>query len=395
MRRLLPLLVALALIALALWALMPRPLAVDLAVVEPRDLTVKVEDTGTARIPEVFTVSANITGKLHRIGLHAGDTVVEGDTVVAVIGPAAPVLLDSRARAVAEATAAAAQAATDLARAQLDQAQTALELAMAEESRTVALFQKGAVSQRVNDAAVSARKTAQTAVASATANLAVRERELQSALAVLHPDQSEDNACCIEVLAPASGRVLRVLTESEQVVQPGTPLLEIGDPARLEVTVDLLSRDTIRIREGADAEIVGWGGPAIPAQVARIEPLATTRVSALGIEEQRVQVILSLRGDPSAWQGLGHGFRVTARIAVWQGKGVLSVPVGALLRDGADWAVYALRDGKAWLTRITLGERTEDHAQVLSGLQPGDRVILHPADAIADGVAITPRPAED
>lgn len=396
MRRVIPLLALAALLGLALWAFLPRAITVDLAEVAPRDLAVHVEETGEARIREVFTISATITGKLQRIGLHAGDPVVAGETVVAVIGPAAPVLLDSRARAVAEATAAAAQAATDLARAQLAQAEAALDLATSEEARAIALYQKGAVSQRVHDTAVNARRTAETAVASAVANLAVREKELQSALAVLHPDRNgDDGACCVEILAPASGRVLRVLTESEQVVQPGTPILEIGDPGNLEVTVDLLSRDTVRVTEGAPARITGWGGPEIAATVERIEPSATTRVSALGIDEQRVQVVLSLQGDPAGWQGLGHGFRVVARITVWQGQSVLSVPVGALLRDGADWAVFALRDGQARLERITLGERNDDYAQVLAGLQAGDQVILHPADAISDGVAISPRNAED
>jgi HlyD family secretion protein len=184
--------------------------------------------------------------------------------------------------------------------------------------------------------------------------------------------------------------VLRVLTESEQVVQPGTPIMEVGDPGQLEVMVELLSRDAVRVAEGAAAEITGWGGPPIAARVERVRPSARTRVSALGIEEQRVEVILALEGDPADWQALGHGFHVVARITVWQGQDVLAIPVGALFRDGADWAAYVLREGRARLVRITLGERNETHAQVLTGLVAGDRVILHPSDLIADGTRAEP-----
>ncbi len=289
----------------------------------------------------------------------------------------------------AEATAAAARAATELARAQLAQAEATRDFMAGEASRAVALFQKGAMSQRAYDIAVREQKTAEAAVSSAVANLAVREKELESALAVLSLDGAGSGAsCCVEILAPVSGKVLRVLTESEQVVQTGTPILELGDPGNLEIVVDLLSRDAVRVTEGAVAMVSGWGGAPTAAKVERIEPAAVTRVSALGIEEQRVTVILRLTGARSDWQGLGHGFRVIARIALWREEEVLTIPVGALFRDGPDWATYAEADGRAVLRRITLGERNEDFAQVLEGLQPGDRVILHPSDQVADGVGI-------
>ncbi|MFN3994721.1 MAG: efflux RND transporter periplasmic adaptor subunit [Tabrizicola flagellatus] len=389
MRRLVPVLAAVAVIALMIWAFLPRPVAVELAAVEPRVLEVTVEEQGEARIREVFTISATTAGRLQRINLHAGDAVTEGQTVVASIGPAAPVLLDSRSRAVAEATAAAAQAAVDLARAQLEQAEATLDFRTTEANRMIALLQRGAVSQRAHDTALLEQKTARAAVSSALANLAVREKELESALAVLRADRNGDETrCCVEIVAPVSGRVLRVLTESAQVVQAGTPLMEIGDPGNLEIVVDLLSRDVVRVREGADATVTGWGGPEIPARVERIEPSAVTRTSALGIDEQRVKVILGLAGSPADWQGLGHGFRVIARIALWRAEDVLTIPVGALFRDGSDWATYVVRDGRARIQRLALGERNEVLAQVLDGLQAGDRVILHPGDTIADGVSV-------
>jgi HlyD family secretion protein len=389
MRRLLPIAAALAAIAFLVWAFLPRPVEVELAEVALRTLEVTVEEEGEARIREVFTVSSSIAGRLQRISLHAGDAVTDGETVVAAIGPTAPVLLDSRSRAVAEATAAAAQAATDLARAQLAQAEATRDFTASEANRATALFQKGAISQRAHDNAVRDQRTAQAAVSSALANLAVREKELESALAMLRSDGTGiGNRCCVEILAPVSGRVLRVLTESEQVVQPGTPILEIGDSGNLEIVVDLLSRDAVRVTEGALATISGWGGKPLPAIVDRVEPSAVTQVSALGIDEQRVTVILQLSGPPEDWRALGHGFRVIARIALWRQDDVLTIPVGALFRDGPDWATYLVRDGRATLQKITLGERNDDFAQVLDGLQAGDRVILHPSDQVVAGVRV-------
>jgi HlyD family secretion protein len=367
--------------------------AVELAEVAPRTIEVAVEEEGEARIREVFTISATIGGKLQRIGLHAGDAVVADETVVAVIGPAAPALLDARARAVAEATVAAAQSAVDLARAQVAQAEAAVEFTAAEASRSIALYERSAISTRLRDTAVLEQRTAMAALDSARANLSVRERELESARAVLGaPDPTAADACCVSLVAPVSGKVLRVLSEDEQVVAPGTPILDIGNPGNLEISVDLLSRDAVRVREGAAATVSGWGGPPIPARVERIEPSATTQVSALGIDEQRVGVILALEGDPQDWHLLGHGFRVIARITLWRQDDVLSIPVGALLRDGSDWATFMVQDGRARLQTITLGERNEDFAQVLTGLAAGDAVILHPSDTVADGVAVTPLP---
>lgn len=392
MRRIIYGLFAIAIAGVFVWAFKPRPVEVEIVEILPRSLEVHVEEEGEAMIREVFTISATIAGRLQRIGLHAGDEVLAEQTVVAVIGPAAPVLLDSRSRAVAEATAAAAQSATELARAQLAQAEVMQTFADHEANRAIALLERGAVSQRAYDTAIREQKTAQAAVASAIANLAVREKELQSALAVLNPAQTgAQDRCCVEIVAPVSGRVLRVLTESEQVVQPGTAILEIGDPKDVEIRVELLSRDAVRVREGAKAQITGWGGPPLSARVERIEPSARTRVSALGITEQRVELRLALMGDPAEWQALGHGFRVLASITLWQGEEILSVPVGALFRDGSDWAVFKVQDGRAQLTPITLGERNEDIAQVLSGLNAGDRVVMHPSDTVASGKAVTAR----
>ncbi len=390
MRRLIYTIAVLALLAGVVWAFMPRPVDVEIAEVMPRTIEVAVTEEGEARIREVFTISATIGGKLRRINLHAGDPVFAQKTVVATIGPAAPALLDSRARSVAEATKSAAQSAVDLAAAQVAQAEAALEFRTSEAGRSRALYERAAISKRLLDAAVLEQRTAQAALDSAKANLAVRERELQSAEAVLGTgDPFGAEACCVDIIAPVSGRVLRVLTENEQVVQPGAPIMEIGNPGDLEIVVDLLSRDAVRVRKGSEARITGWGGAPIAATVKRIEPSAKTKVSALGIDEQRVTVILNLRGNPNDWRLLGHGFRVIAHINTWKGNNVLSIPVGALFRDGSDWATYVVQDGRARLQIITLGERNESFAQVLSGVDAGDQVIIHPSDLVAEGTAVS------
>jgi HlyD family secretion protein len=349
---------------------------------------VVVEEEGEARIREVYTVSATIAGKLGRITLHAGDTVVADKTIVAALGPAAPALLDARSRAIAQAGVAAASAAVDLARAQLAQAQATQMFMDTEARRAAQLFDKAALSERGLDSALLQQKTAVAAVDSARANLAVRGRELDSAKAALDPEGG-GVVCCIDLTAPVSGQVLRVLTEDEQVVQTGTPIMEIGDPANLQVVVHLLSRDAVRVQAGAKAQITGWGGAPLAALVARVQPVAVPKTSALGIEERRVEVVLDLQGDPASWHLLGHGFRVIAAITVWRGEDVLAVPVGALMRDGADWAAYVVRGGRAQMQIITLGERDETMAQVLTGLASGDQVILHPSDSISSGTRVT------
>lgn len=386
MRRLVPAIAALAALALLVWAFMPRPVAVETAPITRGDLTVRIETEGEARIREVVVVSAPIPGLLSRVTLHPGDAVQAGQTV-AQIGPVAPALLDARARAVAEATAAAAAAAVDLARSQVVQTEATLDFATTEAARARALYDRAALSRRLLDDAILAERSAQAADASARANLAVREQDLASARAVLGLGRPGDaSACCVAVTAPVAARILRVVTEDEQVVQAGTPILELGDTSDLEIMADVLSRDAVAITEGAEATITGWGGPDLPARVNLVEPSATTRVSALGIEEQRVEVRLSL--DDPAPPTLGHGFRVTARITTAQDRDALLVPIAALFRDGADWAVYVVEDGRAALRPIRIGNRNEDHAQVLDGLAEGDTVILHPGEAVASGVRV-------
>jgi HlyD family secretion protein len=238
--------------------------------------------------------------------------------------------------------------------------------------------------------------TGETAVSSALATLEVRRRELESAKAqLIQPGEggARGGECCIEVRAPVSGRVLKIIAESEQVVAAGSPLVEIGDPSDLEIAVDLLSRDAVRVEPGATARIESWGGEgSLAAKVRRVEPTGYTKVSALGIEEQRVRVVLDLVDRPEAWRRLGHTFRVVARIIVWRGEGVVQVPIGALFRSGESWAVFVIADGRARLRALEIGERNQRYARVAAGLGEGEAVILHPGEAVRDGVRVEPRP---
>lgn len=389
-QRLMTLVLVLAIAGLLAWALWPRPVPQATAQVGRQTLSVVIEEEGRTRIRDIYTVSAPISGKMQRSLLEPGDEVIEDMTVVAMLQPADPGLLDARARRVAEAAAGAAQAAVSLAEAQLKEAQSTSVYAESEFERAATLVRRGTISERTFDKAKLDAATARAQLASAEANLEVRRRELESANAVLiqgsgiHPS----GECCVPVKAPASGRVLRVLVKSEQTVQAGMPLAEIGDPRDLEIEVELLSRDAVRVASGAKATIDGWGGPQLDAHVERIDPSAVTKVSALGIEEQRVNAVLRLDGDPARWARLGHGFRVVVHIEVWRNDDALAVPLGALFRKGSEWAVYAVENGRAKLKTVSIGERNSLHGEVLGGLQEGEIVILHPSDRVEDGVAI-------
>lgn len=378
------------------WALRPRPVMVDLATIARATLEVTVEDEGVTRIRDVYTVSAPTTGKMLRSPLTVGDPVVAGKTVVARFEPGDPVFLDARSRRVAEASVEAAKSAVTLAEAQVDQARSQLAFARADLRRAAELAERQTIAERSLEKARLDVATGESAVASALATLDVRRRELESARAqLIQPGQGGEpaTACCIDVRAPVDGRVLKLIAESEQVVPAGSPLVEIGDPGNLEIVVDLLSRDAVRVEPGQAARIESWGGePVLAARVRRVEPTGFTKVSALGIEEQRVKVVLDFVDPPETWRRLGHVFRVVARIVVWRGENIVNVPIGALFRSGDAWAVFVVADGRARLRPIVVGERNQRHARVVSGLSEGEMVVLHPSDSVRDGIRTEPRP---
>jgi HlyD family secretion protein len=396
-RRSVIVLVGLAIAALIVWALLPQPVPVDMVAISRGPLEVTVEDEGVTRIREVYTVSAPILGRMLRSPREVGDEVVADKTLVAEIAPTAPTFLDVRSQRVNEAAVQAAQAAVDLAEAQIKQAKSQLEFARNDLRRAEELAASKTIAARALDKARLDVDSAEAAVASAVATLEVRRRELESAKArLIQPGEVNAGvrsaSCCVEVRSPINGVVLKIVAESEQVVLPGAPLIEIGDPGDLEIAVDFLSRDAVRIKPGAPARIESWGGDKIlDARVKRIEPTGFTKVSALGIEEQRVKVILDFTEPSAEWRQLGHGYRVIARVVVWHSDDVLQVPLGALFREGDNWAVFAVADGRAQRRIVKIGERNLHAARILDGLKPGEQVVLHPSDRVHDGVRVEPR----
>lgn len=383
--RLLALVGALLVVAVIVWAWLPDPERVEVAEVQRGDVVVEVVEEGQSRVPERYVVSAPTAGTLERIELEPGDRVQVGD-IVARLTPVPAPLLDPRARAEAEARLGAAMAAVAQAETRVESARISLETAERDARRLRVMLDVGAVArQEVEQAEAEAAIRAEELEAARRAVAQARE-EARAVRAVLAPPAAAPEG--IEVPSPAEGQVLEVLQESEQAVQAGTPLLSLGDPDVLEVVADLLSADAVQVGEGAQARIERWGGAPLPAHVVRVEPSAFTQISALGVEEQRVNVILSIDAPPAEYAGLGVAFRVEARIAVARALGVRVVPEAALFRRGGGFAAFRVEDGRARLVSVRVGLRNGVWAEVIEGLGEGDVVIVHPSEAIADGVRV-------
>lgn len=376
------------------WAFVPTAVPVDVSKIEVGPMTVRVDGEGQTRVKDIYAISAPASGRLMRIETEAGDKVIATKTRLAVIEPADPTILDSRSRAEAEATAQAAEDALALASAEEDRAQAELAFARSELARAEKLSQNGTISRRALDVAQLDVATRAAELKSAEATVQVRMHELAMARArLLTPaDGGGDAQCCVAITAPVDGQVLRILHESEGVVAAGEVLMEIGDPRYLEVVVDVLTRDGARIHEGAPVVIENWGGDALNGTVRRIEPFGYTKVSVLGIEEQRVDVIVDFDDLDALPKALGHGFRVEVGIQEWQSDGVLKAPMAALFRIEGGWAAFVMQtDETARLVPLTVGHLNGREAEVLSGLSAGDEVVLHPSERIKDGVSLARR----
>jgi HlyD family secretion protein len=378
------------------WLLLPGAVPVDFATVERGPLRVAISDEGETRVREVFAVSAPVSGFLRRIEIHAGDPVTAHETVVARIEPSDPAALDARSAAEARALARSAEAASAHAAAEVRRAQAEEEFARSEHLRIEKLAAEGAASASALDAAARHARVARAALEEARAGLAARRSELDAARARLlapRARRASADACdCVEVLAPVTGSVLRVIRESEGEVRSGEPILEVGDATSLEIAADLLSTAAVHVVPGQRAIITGWGGErALEAAVRRVEPFGVTKVSALGIEEQRVNVLLDLVEPPERWRRLGHGFRVEVNIVVWEANDVLRVPFAALFREGDDWAVFVRSSGRAALRRVEVGRENGIVAEVRSGLREGEEVVAYPSDRVAEEVRLIAR----
>ncbi|MFP1631784.1 efflux RND transporter periplasmic adaptor subunit [Zhengella sp. ZM62] len=375
------------------WAFKPRPVPADMETVARGPMTVTVEEDGETRVREIYRISAPVAGNVGRSLLEVGDPVVAGQTVVATINPVTPPIIDERTRAEARARVEAARAAVTVAEAQAESARAALDLATSEQDRAMRLARQGTISESRLESARIDVDVKKAAVQSAEAQVVLRKSELASARAALIQPGDEvmkepDDNCCYRVRSPADGVILSLAVKSEQVVQAGMELATVGDPSKLEVVAELLSSDATRLKPGVRATIRGWGGDPVPATLRRVDPAGFTKVSALGIEEKRVNAVLDLdRPEPA----LGHGFRVRVALETWSEPDVLAVPIAALFRTGGDWTVFVVEEGRAVVRKVELGQMNDEKAQVLSGLQAGDTVIVYPGDQVADGVLVEPR----
>ena len=393
LRKLPALLVGAVVAAALIYGFWPVPIEVDVAVATRGTLQVTVNDDGRTRIREKYVVSAPVYGKLFRVELEEGDTVREGKTVLARIEPSDPTLLDARAVAEAEARVRAAEASGEQAEAALQRATEAYELAKHDYQRALELVQNNAIPASEFDATEHRERMTQADVRSAEFAIAVAKFEVDLAKAALirtQPRSEGDIApATLTILSPVNGRVLRVLEENAGVVSPGTSLLEIGDPHDLEMVIDVLSTDAVRIQPGARVFVEHWGGDEeLEGTVRLVEPSAFLKVSALGVEEQRVNVIADFDSPFEQRKTLGDEYRIEARIVIDEAYEVVQVPSGVLLRERDRWTVFRVINGRATLQHVETGKANERQVEIVAGVSPDDVLILHPTDKIQEGTAV-------
>lgn len=364
---------AVVVIAIGL-SMLPDAVESDLDHADRGDVRVEVVDEGRTRMHDIYVISAPVTGRVLRVEVEPGDEVATG-AIVARMSRAAAGFLDTRSDLQARAAVTAAEA-------QLRSAEANLALAEREHRRNTELVAANLVSKAAADQSEARRDAARAARDAAKAEVA-RARS-----AVLDPSRTESGV--VNVTSPSAGRVLRVPQESEAVIVTGTPIVEVGDPRHVEVIAEFLSQDAVKMKSGATAQIENWGGPPLPAVVDRVEPVAHTKISALGVEEQRTNVILQFKGGPSD-SLQAHDFRVDVRVVVGEAKNAIRVPLGALFRHGPGWALYKVVDKHAVLTQVQVAEADSHFRAVTSGVAEGDSVIVFPSGSISDGTRIKPR----
>lgn len=389
---------AAAILGALVWALLPAPVLVDLVEVRRGPMQVTVSAEGTTRIRELWRVTAPVTGEVMRSPVEVGETLTGAETVVAVIEPAEPPFLDARDRRLAEAAVAEAEAAIRLAAAKLLRARTELSHLETELARYRKLAERGTVPETTLENAEQAVRAACAARDVAQSDLDMQRATLRRMEAqLLGPDtEAAPSDCCVRLTAPQTGTVLELVDENARLVQAGDPLLTIGDPTDLEIRVDLLSSDAVGVTQGTRAIVDRWGGACpIEAEVRQIEPSAFTRISALGIEEQRVPLVLEILTPPEERAGRSDQYRVYVTLVTWSGEDVLQVLQSALFRSGGRWALFVAQDGRAGQRTVEIGRMSDESAQILSGVETGEHVIAYPGSAIEDGTRIEARTDQD
>ncbi|MEX2303239.1 MAG: HlyD family efflux transporter periplasmic adaptor subunit [Bryobacterales bacterium] len=376
------------------YGFLPQPVLVDSAQVGRGLLRVTVREEGRTRVVDRYVISAPVTGYVQRVRLNVGDAVGEGQ-IVARLEPLRSTALDPRSRAEAEARVETAQASLTAAEESTQVAAEDARYAETEMGRMQALFDTGTIAREQLDRAETEARRTQANLETSRANVNVAERELEAARVALKDFAAERNAvpaAVVPVRAPTAGRVLKRFRESEGVVNAGESLVEVGSPRTLEVEVEALSSDAVRLSPGTRVLFERWGGDyPLEGIVRTVEPFGFTKISALGVEEQRVLVIVDFTSPREQWERLGDGYRVEAVFILWEGEQVLQVPSSALFRVGDGWAVFAIAEGKAARRGVEVGHRSGLTAEIVSGLDEGQRVITHPSNDIEDGTEVTIR----
>ena len=390
-RLLRPAIAVLVLAIIGYWALRPRPVPADFAAVARGDLQVTVEEEGRTRVRDRYVISAPMPGRMRRIELDAGDPVVAGNTVLAQFLPADPVLLDDRVRAELEARVRAAESALSGARADRERLDAELAFAQAELKRSRELVDQRVIAQRELEAAQRQEQSLERARQSASFAVSTAQHQLEVARAGLLQSRS-GRATPIALHSPVSGVVLRRLQESETVVSTGQPLIEVGNLDDLEIVADLLSSAAVNVAPGQAVFIDQWGGSrALRGRVRRVEPSGFTKISPLGVEEQRVNAVIDFDEPRSAWGTIGDGYRVEVRIVVWARDDVVKVPASSLVRYETGWAVYKVENGVAKRRTVEVGRQNGLEAEITNGLSAGDQIVVYPSDAVHDGAKLTRR----
>ena len=393
-RRILPYALGAALLVLLFQALRTSPIAVETGTVTRGPLTVTVLEEGKTRIRHRYLITPPVAGYLNRVPLRAGDRIEAGKTVLATVQPQPAGFLDPRARAEAEARVKASEAARMQRETQIERVRAALDLAQKEMVRAKELKKSGAIAAKDWDTAESQVSMLTRDLNTAQFAMQVSEFELAQARAALNQVQTPqtENIDPLKIIAPVDGYVLNVFEESARMVMAGTQIMEVGDHTDLEAEIELLSSDAVGVQPGADVSIEQWGGEKpLRGKVTVVEPGGYTKVSALGVEEQRVKVRVNFLDPLPPGTTLGDRFRVEARIVTWHGENVLQVPTGALFRRGGDWMTFLFEGGKARQAKVEIAHNNGVAAEVRSGLTQGQRVILHAPDAVADGAKVEAR----
>jgi len=392
-RRITWLTAALLIVAALAYSFRPQPRLVDIAAAHRGPMQVTIQEEGKTRVTDRYIITAPVAGTTCRVDLEVGDPVDKGETLVN-INPLQSQALDPRSRAEAQARVAAGEASLRAAEQNVGAARAEADLAGTELARLEPLVEAGHISQERLDQARAVKRGTEAALRSAVFAVEVARYELEAARTALRftGNRSSDPEDIVRVAAPVTGRILKLNQECEGVVERGQPLLEIGDTRSLEIETDVLSADAVKIKPGMPVLYERWGGDEpLNGRVRRVEPVGFTKISALGVEEQRVLIISDITSDAAQWQTLGDGYRVESRFILWENEDVLQIPASALFRVDEQWALFVMDDGEARRRRVEVGQRNGLYAQILDGLAEGEAVITHPDKSLEDGMAVKRR----